>query len=75
MHRLKGLEFPRVVLAGVHEGSVPPASAHGADAESEADHELRERCLLHVAMTRARDELVVLGFGRPSPLLGARTGA
>ena len=33
------------------------------------DHELQERCLLYVAMTRARDELVITGFGNPSPFL------
>lgn len=69
MHRLKGLEFKKVLLCGVQAGEVPlalPADAF-ADEASTADHEQRERCLFYVASTRARDELVVTGFGRPSP--------
>lgn len=69
MHRMKGLEFPRVLLAGVQHGTVPPTITL-ADAAAQADHELQERCLLYVASTRARDELVVTGFGGPSALLG-----
>jgi len=34
-----------------------------------ADWELKERCLFHVAQTRARDSLAITGFGVPSPLL------
>lgn len=69
MHRLKGLEFPHVILAGVQEGQVPPvAHSEAADETSAEDHELQERCLLYVAMTRARDDLVITGFGRSSPL-------
>ena len=35
--------------------------------------ELRqERCLLYVAATRARDQLLITGYGRRSPLLGAK---
>ncbi len=55
-HRLKGTEFTRVVLASVCEGGLPrtdPAT----------------RCLLYVAASRARDQLVLSGWGRPSPLL------
>jgi mRNA-degrading endonuclease RelE of RelBE toxin-antitoxin system len=71
MHRLKGLEFKKVLLAGVQEGEVPlvlPDAAH-SDAASAEDHEKRERCLLYVAATRARDELVITGFGGRSSLL------
>jgi hypothetical protein len=69
MHRLKGLEFPRVILVGVQDGIVPLTVPESGDPISEAEHELRERCLLYVAMTRARDVLVVTGFGVPSSLL------
>lgn len=69
MHRMKGLEFSRVLLAGVQEGKCPLQTGPSADAASEEDHELRERCLLYVAATRARDELAVCGFGEPSRLL------
>ncbi len=73
MHRMKGLEFSRVLLAGVQEGTMPLSSTHteAADAAGREDWELRERCLFYVAQSRARDELLVTGYGQPSPLLGA----
>lgn len=61
MHRAKGLEFAKVVLAGV--GTKSPAEkgrlAALDDAERE-DAELRARSLTYVAATRARDELIVV---------------
>jgi superfamily I DNA/RNA helicase len=71
MHRVKGLEFPLMILGGVQEGEVPaPRSMVDLyDRTAAVDHEERERRLLFVAATRARDELVVTGFGRPSPLV------
>ena len=68
MHRMKGLEFKKVLLCGVQDGNVPLAlpEAAFADEASQSDHERRERCLFYVASTRARDELVVTGFGKPS---------
>ena len=71
MHRIKGIEFPRMLLAGVQKGSVPlELSADKlSDKASREDHEQRERCLLFVAATRARDELVVTGFGERSPFV------
>lgn len=74
MHRLKGLEFPRVLIAGVQDGTVPIRfSGDPTDVESRRYHDLQERCLLYVAATRARDELVVAGFGEPSPFLPRAT--
>ena len=71
MHRLKGLEFPRVLLAGVKKGTVPvPYSGHPEDDIGRTEHEIQERCLLYVAATRARDELVITGYGERSPFLG-----
>ena len=71
MHRVKGLEFERVILVSVNDGSVPPQSlwnsAHD-DAEREAI-ETMERALLYVAVSRARREAFVLGYGQPSRLL------
>lgn len=67
MHRMKGLEFPRVLIAGLREGVLPLAIDVTEDEATRADHELRERCLFYVAATRARDELVVTGFGTKSP--------
>jgi superfamily I DNA/RNA helicase len=69
MHRAKGLEFPCVLIAGVHEGSVPLALRSYADETARKDHLDTEKRLLFVAATRARDELVVTGFGTKSPLL------
>jgi superfamily I DNA/RNA helicase len=71
MHRLKGLEFSRVILAGVQAGKMPLKAGDYADHASLEDHELRERCLLYVACTRARDDLVIVGYGQPSPFLEA----
>jgi len=70
MHSAKGLEFNRMVVAAVNDDAIParvtPEAAdpvqHGADL-------LRERCLLYVACTRARDHLAVTSSGTPSRLL------
>ncbi len=71
MHRVKGLEFPRMLLASVQEGLVPLRLDDSAlpDAAAREDHVLQERRLLFVAATRARDELVVTGYGAPSSLV------
>ena len=72
MHRLKGLEFSRVLIAGVQDGFVPLRMPDGyLDQGSMQQHELKERCLLYVAMTRARDELAICGFGASSPFLSS----
>jgi superfamily I DNA/RNA helicase len=74
MHGMKGLEFQAVAVIGVGQGTVPspsavtPASedplAHGQDLQ-------RERCVLFVACTRARDHLYVSYAGEPSPFLAS----
>lgn len=71
MHRAKGLEFKAVVVAGCSEGQVPNAVvlADCSDPQDREDTEARERHLLYVAMTRARDELVIVWSGAPSPFL------
>lgn len=69
MHRVKGLEFPCVLIAGVHAGNVPLEKTL-ADPTALQDHLDTERRLLFVAATRARDELVVTGFGTKSEFLG-----
>jgi hypothetical protein len=78
MHRMKGLEFRcvAVVGVGVGVGQVPPPSAVTPAEEDRATHDLdiqRERCLLLVACTRAREELAVSWHGKPSPLLPSAT--
>ena len=69
MHRMKGLEFSRVILAGVQEGIIPLVDDRMMGETLDTHHELSERCLFYVASTRARDELVISGYGRPSPFL------
>ncbi|MBI2943582.1 MAG: AAA family ATPase [Candidatus Wallbacteria bacterium] len=73
MHRVKGLEFPCVLVAGLVEGRMPlrPAGWESLDAAAREAHDLMERCLLYVASTRARDRLTLTAGGRPSPLLAA----
>jgi superfamily I DNA/RNA helicase len=73
MHRLKGLEFQHVLLADVSDGVVPLAATLASeDQTTRTAAQVQERCLLYVACTRARDELVITGFGMPSPLLSRR---
>lgn len=72
MHRSKGMEFTRAVLFGISDQLLPAQYQirNLAPAERE-DALLRERSLLYVAATRARDGLVVSWSGQPSELLGA----
>ncbi|HEX7134568.1 MAG TPA: ATP-dependent DNA helicase UvrD2, partial [Iamia sp.] len=66
VHRVKGREWPCVAVAGVTAGLLPHRLA--------ADEE-EERRVLHVAVTRARSRVVVLGDeSRPSPFLAELTG-
>jgi superfamily I DNA/RNA helicase len=74
MHSAKGLEFARLAVVGVNADTVPLPLAVTPEAEDPAQHALdvqRERCLLYVACTRARDELLITGSGPASPLLPA----
>ncbi|MGC4960935.1 3'-5' exonuclease [Gordonia sp. DT101] len=71
MHRSKGMEFSRVILAGVDSTHVPSgATLRSVPEEEQAEAMLRERSLLYVAASRARDELVVTWSGKRSELLG-----
>ncbi|WP_424185359.1 3'-5' exonuclease [Actinokineospora sp. G85] len=70
MHRAKGMEFARVVVAGVSDTRVPdPVAMRSTRQEDRADIEQRERLLLYVACTRARDQLHVTWSGKPSRFL------
>ena len=69
---MKGLEFRAVAVIGVEEGAVPdPAAitADDGDPLARAQDWQRERCVLFVACTRARDHLYVSHTGDPSPFL------
>jgi len=70
MHRAKGMEFSRVLLFGVDADLLPAAYLLRNLTEADrADTVTRERSLLYVAATRARDELVVTSSGGRSALL------
>ncbi|WP_371403462.1 AAA family ATPase [Kribbella sp. NBC_00662] len=72
MHRMKGLEFRCMAVIGVTAQHVPPASAITPAEEDLATHMQdlqRERCLLFVACTRAREQLFVSWHGVPSEFL------
>jgi DNA helicase II / ATP-dependent DNA helicase PcrA len=67
VHRVKGMEWDRVVVAGVTEGVLPHRLA--------ADEE-EERRVLHVAITRCRHRTVVLAdASRPSVFLDELDGS
>jgi UvrD-like helicase C-terminal domain len=70
MHRDKGMEFSGVVVFGAEAEVVPLKCL--VDQVPEADQPIvlgRERSLLYVACSRARDELVITWSGAPSPFL------
>lgn len=70
MHGAKGMEFTHVILLGMGEDVLPLQHQLAGLGEAERQDALqRERALLYVAATRARDELVVTTHGQPSALL------
>lgn len=73
MYRFKGLEYQRVIIAGVQRGLVPRASVEALRRTDLSRYQAeckRARSLLFVAATRARDALTIVWHGEPSPLLG-----
>ncbi|MFJ1595477.1 UvrD-helicase domain-containing protein [Streptomyces sp. NPDC088261] len=75
MHAMKGLEFRCVAVLGVTAGAVPFAREITPVEIDRPQHEadtLRERCLLFVACTRAREALHVSWNGTASRFLPAR---
>ena len=62
MHRVKGLEFDYMYVAGINEGIVPLAILDSDDPTIIREHEQRERSLLYVAITRAKRFCAVTGF-------------
>lgn len=72
MHRVKGLEFDKVIIAGVNDGIVPyMAEGNGSsDSEIQQESEVHERALLYVSATRAKKEVLLTSFGKPSRFLG-----
>lgn len=69
VHRVKGREWPRVVVFGAHDGLLPHHLARG-DLEVE-----EERRVFHVAITRAIDSLVVVSDStRSAPFVDEMLG-
>ena len=68
MHRFKGLEYQRIIIAGVSDGLVPRQMINRWR-DTDPKRYQRERPLLFVAVTRARDDLAVSWHGAPSPFL------
>lgn len=72
MHRVKGIEYDYIVIAGADSTSLPERKAIDRPAQSEAERRsamLRERSLLYVALTRARKAVLITWVGERSPLL------
>jgi DNA helicase-2/ATP-dependent DNA helicase PcrA len=67
VHRVKGMEWDRVAVYGVTAGIVPHRLA---------DDEEEERRVLHVGITRGREEVAVFSDAtRPSPFVDELIGA
>ena len=72
LHRFKGLEYRHMAIASVTEGDIPGHDVQELRSSDSQRHHLemqRQRSLLFVAATRARDSLVVTWHGQPSPFL------
>ena len=71
MHRVKGLEFDRVIIAGVNDMVMPYKNAlsQADDDLAKEAAETTERCLLYVALTRAKKEVFVSSHGVRSSIL------
>jgi hypothetical protein len=72
MHRMKGLEYRCLAVVNADRDHIPLPAAVTAAGEDEVEHQRdlqRERCLLYVACTRARDALRVTWSGTPSSFL------
>ena len=74
MHRAKGLEFRKVLLFDVSRKAIPRPLRDQQYSDADRDDALlRERSLLYVAATRARDQLAISWSGEASPLITVLT--
>ncbi|SFT52582.1 UvrD/REP helicase N-terminal domain-containing protein [Selenomonas sp. GACV-9] len=70
MHRVKGLEFQYVFIAGVNKGIVPLSNVVDIDdSVAKQEAEVSEKCLLYVALTRAQKGAYITSYGKKSDLL------
>ena len=61
MHRVKGLEFDQVVIAGLKPGVCPLPHPPGLDKLAVRHWDAQEKALLYVALTRARKAALMVG--------------
>ena len=73
MHRVKGLEFEHVIIAGANSGIIPldHALRKADDVVTQRHSETAERALLYVALTRAKRSAVITAYGQASPYVSA----
>lgn len=71
MHRAKGLEFKIVFVAGAEQGLLPHTKSlpDTKDVQLLEEAVRRERQLLYVSVTRARNAVFITWAGKPSPFL------
>jgi superfamily I DNA/RNA helicase len=70
MHRVKGLEFQYVFIAAANSRVIPLAKAiDNTDEVSKQASLTSEKCLLYVALTRARKSAYITSYGTQSELL------
>jgi len=70
MHRVKGLEFDTMILASANKGIIPHSKAiSGSDSVTEEEGLKSEKALLYVAVTRARRNVLITGYGHLSTFL------
>lgn len=70
MHRVKGLEFTCVFIVGMTKAAMPLKSAiKSSDPISKEEAITSERCLLYVALTRAKKAAYVFAYGQASEFI------
>jgi superfamily I DNA/RNA helicase len=71
MHKVKGLEFDHVILAGASDKNIPNNYMLTVAPTSIEKRELEqgERSLLYVALTRARKSVAISWYGNPSEMV------
>lgn len=70
MHRVKGLEFTCVFIVGMTNAAMPLKSAiRSSDSISKEETINSERCLLYVALTRAKKAAYIMAYGQASEFI------
>lgn len=70
MHRVKGLEFDYVFAAAINHRILPFSTLdYTEDNIAHEEYIVSEKCLLYVALTRARKSAFITGYGSMSELI------